>query len=54
MQLIEEMNSNLMNLGLEVELVDGNGAREIMPVLGETIIGGSFSPRDAQIIIQGG
>lgn len=49
MTLIREMNENLGNLGLDVELLDGNQARELMPILGETVIGGSYSPNDAQI-----
>ena len=49
MALISEMNSNLQSLGLEVELVDSNQAHEIIPILGDTILGGSYSPRDAQI-----
>ncbi len=49
MDLICEMNSNLQNLGLEVELLDGQQARDLMPILGDTVIGGSYSPNDAQI-----
>jgi sarcosine oxidase subunit beta len=49
MVLIREMNANLKSLGLGVELVDGVQARDIMPILGDTIIGGSYSPKDAQI-----
>jgi sarcosine oxidase subunit beta len=49
MDLILEMNANLRNLGLDVDLVDRDQARGLMPVLGETVVGGSFSPRDAQI-----
>lgn len=49
MALIREMNANLSALGLEVELLDGQQARQRMPILGETIIGGSYSSRDAQI-----
>lgn len=49
MDLIREMNGNLHSLGLDVELVDGHRARELMPILGNTIIGGSYSPKDAQI-----
>ena len=49
MTLIREMNDNLSNLGLDVELLDGKQTRELMPILGETVIGGSYSPNDAQI-----
>jgi len=49
MHLVREMNSNLLSLGLDVELFDGDQARHCMPVLGDRVIGGSYSPRDAQI-----
>lgn len=49
MQLIREMNEKLHGLGLEVELLDGTEARQYMPILGDCIIGGSYSPKDAQI-----
>jgi len=49
MDLIREMNGNLRSLGLDVDLLDGMQARELMPILGDTIIGGSYSPKDAQI-----
>ena len=49
MQLVREMNSNLLSLGLDVELCDGGQARGFMPVLGDSVIGGSYSSRDAQI-----
>jgi len=49
MNLIREMNTNLGSLGLEVELMDGYQAREMIPILGDTVIGGSYSPKDAQI-----
>jgi glycine/D-amino acid oxidase-like deaminating enzyme len=48
-QLIMDMNATLGSLGLAVELLDGQQARQMMPVLGNSVIGGSFSPRDAQI-----
>jgi sarcosine oxidase subunit beta len=49
MHLVREMNANLRSLGLDVELCDGGQAREYMPVLGGSVIGGSYSARDAQI-----
>jgi glycine/D-amino acid oxidase-like deaminating enzyme len=49
MQLIREMNANLLSMGLEVELLDGRQAQQVMPVLGENVVGGSYSPKDAQI-----
>ncbi len=49
MQLIQEMHTNLRDMGLEVALLDGKQAREVMPILGENIMGGSYSPKDAQI-----
>lgn len=49
MQLIRDMNANLVALGLDVELLDGQQSRQVMPVLGENIIGGSYSSKDAQI-----
>jgi sarcosine oxidase subunit beta len=49
MQLVVEMNANLRLLGLDVELCDGNQARGFMPILGDGVIGGSYSSRDAQI-----
>ena len=49
MQLIREMNANLLAMGLDVELLDGRQAQQVMPVLGENIVGGSYSPKDAQI-----
>lgn len=49
MDLISEMNANLQSLGLQVQLVDAGQAHEIMPILGGAILGGSYSPRDAQI-----
>ena len=49
MNLIREMNANLSAMGLDVELLDGRQARQVMPVLGDNILGGSYSPKDAQI-----
>jgi len=49
LQLVRNMNTNLKSLGLEVDFLDGEQAREIMPVLGENVIGASYSPHDAQI-----
>lgn len=49
MELIRRMNNDLHALGLEVVLMDGKQARELMPILGDTIIGASYSPQDAQI-----
>jgi glycine/D-amino acid oxidase-like deaminating enzyme len=48
-QLVKDMNATLTSLGLSVELLDGKQARQMMPVLGDSVIGGSYSPRDAQI-----
>ena len=48
-QLVREMNDSLKKLGLNVELLDGKGAREQMPILGEKIVSASYSPNDAQI-----
>jgi sarcosine oxidase subunit beta len=48
-QLIQQMNDTLRALGLAVELFDGQQAREKMPILGDRVIGASYSPRDAQI-----
>ncbi len=50
MQLIRDMNANLTDMGLEdVQLLDGWQARQVMPILGENVLGGSYSPKDAQI-----
>ncbi len=49
MRLIQEMNANLDAMGLEVELLDGRQAQECMPILGENVVGGSYSSKDAQI-----
>jgi glycine/D-amino acid oxidase-like deaminating enzyme len=48
-QLIKEMNGTLLSLGLAVDLLDGQQARAIMPILGDSVIGATYSPRDAQI-----
>ena len=49
MQLVRDMNANLLNIGLEVELLDSRQSQKVMPVLGDNILGGSYSPKDAQI-----
>jgi len=49
LQLVRDMNFNLKSLGLDVEFLDGKQARQCMPVLGENVIGASYSPHDAQI-----
>jgi sarcosine oxidase subunit beta len=49
MGLIRKMNDNLRSLGLNVDLLNGIQARELMPILSETIIGASYSANDAQI-----
>lgn len=49
MQLIRDMNTNLLAMGLDVELLDGRQAQQVMPVLGENVMGGSYSSKDAQI-----
>jgi sarcosine oxidase subunit beta len=49
LQLVREMNASLKSLGLNVEFFNGNQARDYMPVLGENVIGASYSPQDAQI-----
>jgi glycine/D-amino acid oxidase-like deaminating enzyme len=48
-QLIRQMYTTLQSLGLKVDLLDGQQAREMMPILGPSVIGASYSPRDAQI-----
>jgi glycine/D-amino acid oxidase-like deaminating enzyme len=48
-QLIKEMNGTLLSLGLAVDLLDGQQARAMMPILGDSVIGATYSPRDAQI-----
>jgi glycine/D-amino acid oxidase-like deaminating enzyme len=49
MQLIRDMNTNLSVMGLDVELLDERQAQKVMPVLGDNILGGSYSSKDAQI-----
>jgi glycine/D-amino acid oxidase-like deaminating enzyme len=49
MQLIQDMNANLSAMGLDVELLDGQQVQKVMPILGNNILGGSYSPKDAQI-----
>lgn len=49
LQLVRDMNASLKSLGLDVEFLDGKQARDYMPVLGENVIGASYSPHDAQI-----
>ena len=49
LQLVRDMNTSLKSLGLDVEYLDGKQARDSMPVLGENVIGASYSPQDAQI-----
>lgn len=49
MNMVKNMATTLQALGLDVQLVDRDEARSIMPVLGPTIIGASYSPRDAII-----
>jgi sarcosine oxidase subunit beta len=49
LQLVHDMNANLKALGLDVDFLDGKQARDYMPVLGENVIGASYSPHDAQI-----
>jgi glycine/D-amino acid oxidase-like deaminating enzyme len=48
-QLIKEMNGTLLSLGLAVDLLDAQQARAMMPILGDSVIGATYSPRDAQI-----
>ncbi len=48
-QLVKDMNATLQSLGLPVDLLDGQQARQMMPVLGDSVIGASYSLRDAQI-----
>lgn len=47
--VVKDMVSKLQSLGLDVQFLDGDDARRIMPVIGPKIIGASFSPSDAQI-----
>lgn len=49
LQLVRDMNASLKSLGLDVEFLDGKQARETMPVLGQSVIGASYSSHDAQI-----
>lgn len=49
MQLVHHMNTSLSAMGLDVELLDSLQARQVMPILGDNILGGSYSPKDAQI-----
>jgi glycine/D-amino acid oxidase-like deaminating enzyme len=49
MQLIRDMNTNLSVMGLDVELLDERQAQKVMPVLGDNILGGSYSSKDAQV-----
>ncbi len=49
MIVVQEMATTLQRLGLDVQLVDSKEARAIIPLLGEGILGASYSPRDAII-----
>jgi sarcosine oxidase subunit beta len=49
LNLVQNMNASLRALGLEVEMLDGDQTRTIMPILSQGVLGGSYSPRDAQI-----
>jgi sarcosine oxidase subunit beta len=49
MTVVRDMANTLQALGLDVALVDGATARSIMPLLGDTVLGGSYSARDALI-----
>lgn len=49
MTVVNEKVQALQSLGLDVEAVDESQARKIMPLLGEGILGASYSPRDALI-----
>ncbi|MEW5959162.1 MAG: FAD-dependent oxidoreductase [Chloroflexota bacterium] len=49
MDVVKNMAVTLQTLGLDVQWVAGDEARSMMPVLGPTIIGASYSPRDATI-----
>jgi glycine/D-amino acid oxidase-like deaminating enzyme len=48
-QVVRDMVSKLKVNGLEVEIVDGDGARAAMPVLGPLVIGASICRLDAII-----
>ncbi len=47
--VVRDMVAKFQKLGLAVHLVDGDEARRMMPVLGPSVIGASYSPADAQI-----
>ena len=49
MEVVKNMAATLQTLGLDVQLIEGDEARSMMPVLGPTIIGASYSPRDATV-----
>lgn len=49
MDVVRNMVSTLQMLGLDVQLIASDEARAMMPVLGPTILGASYSPRDATI-----
>ncbi len=49
MEVVENMAAKLHRLGLDVQLVSGDEARSIMPLLGSMTVGGSYSSRDAII-----
>ncbi len=49
MDVVKNMTATLHTLGLDVQSVDGDEARSIMPVLGPAAIGASYSPKDAII-----
>ena len=47
MNVVKDMVALSNRLGLDVQLIDGDEARSIMPILGPAAIGASYSPRDA-------
>ncbi|GAB4469457.1 MAG: FAD-dependent oxidoreductase [Anaerolineales bacterium] len=49
MSLVSEMSQKLQRLGLEVELLDAKQVKQMMPILGDHVLGGSYSSTDAQI-----
>jgi len=49
LRVVQDMIARLQGMGLAVHKVDGVEARAMMPVLGPTVIGASFSPDDACI-----
>jgi glycine/D-amino acid oxidase-like deaminating enzyme len=49
MAIVHDKVGALSALGLDIQLIDGDEARRMMPVLGPDIIGASYSPLDAQI-----